>query len=124
MAGFTETDRKLYFLGGCIPTRIAIAYLVYHVESTKKPVVPKNVVLWGVLLISLALLFAHVKRLQKQDAKHTGFFGSVVYWDNSIHAFMYAICAFMIDSGYKHSWVPLALDVLIGLGTFYMHYFQ
>lgn len=125
MSKFTDKERKLYFLGGCIPVRLAIAYLVYHVDSAKKkkPVVSKSVVLWLLLLISMSLLFAHVRRGMSTDQTQKGFFGSEVYWNNAVHSLMYAVAAMMLDAGYSYPWAPLVIDVLIALYTFHGHYF-
>lgn len=125
MTEFTDIDRKLYFLGGCIPVRLAIAYLVYHVDTKKKKsVVDKTYAVWFLLLVSIGLLFSYVKRMMEPEQDHKGFFGSEVYWNSSVHSLMYAISAFMLDGGYSYPWLPLVLDVMIGFGTFYHRYFQ
>lgn len=70
--------------------------------------------------ISLGFLYQHIKGDRKKGA-----FGQIVWWSNLriVHSVLYAISAILFFVKNKHAYVPLLLDVIIGILSFINHHY-
>lgn len=108
------TPRELY-LSACIPTRLALALLPLALTPTQR-----NFMMWPVLLIGIGFMTLYItnSRLSAFEA------GGTTWWANLriVHAILYLIAAFMLYRGLKSAWIPLVIDVCVGLYISYLHY--
>lgn len=112
-SSLTMNKRFLLFLFGCIPTRILFAYIAKIASNQVLNVM-------GILgfIIAIGFTVIYIGGFRKVGAE-TG--GEKIWWNNlrPIHAIFYYLFAFMVFFGNKRSaWIPLALDVALGLVSF------
>ena len=106
---------KLYFLIGCIPTRILIMLIAMYLRKDYLPY-------YGVFLLGPAIGFLYLyftnSRLNAQEA------GGHTWWKNLriFHGVFYLAAALMAFNKNTHAWIPLAIDVVFGVGAFLYHY--
>lgn len=105
--------RRLLFLFACIPLRALVAYGVYR--SHQSPEAWKVVGLLA--LIGLGLVTADARRTLGH-APNQGAFGETVYWSSAFHGSLYLLAAFLLHQGNPLAWLPLAIDVAVGLALF------
>jgi hypothetical protein len=107
--------RFLLFLFGCIPSRVALAYIAKEYRT----VLP----IMGYLALLPAIGFIYI---WATGARKTGgeVFGEKIWWDDlrPVHATLYLLFAY--NAIYKNacSWVYLFVDVAIGLTSFLVHH--
>jgi hypothetical protein len=107
-------NSKLLFLLGCIPTRL------FFVWIAKKYPNKWYSILGAIMAIAWMYLFIFNKRQTGLEVN-----GGKIWWAKirPLHALMYAIFAYMAYTQMKLAWVPLLLDVMIGLIAFFtFHY--
>ena len=108
-------NSKLYFLIGCIPTRILIMLIALYLRKDYLPY-------YGLLLLGPAIGFLYLyftnSRLNAQEA------GGRTWWSKLriFHGLFYLIAAVMAFNKNPLTWIPLAIDVLFGLGAFLYHH--
>ena len=103
------------FLIGCIGIRILF------VVAAKK--LDPNIVQYaGILAVIVAISWVLINRFGLRKTGREA--GGEIWWDNirPIHAIMYSAFAILAFTKNEHAWVPLAIDVLIGLGAFLDHH--
>lgn len=104
------------FLSGCIPLRILLAVGSTYIPEAKLKLF--SVVLFGISMGLLYLYFAN-KRL---DAPEAG--GEGTWWSNLrlIHGLLYLCAAIYAYQGKReYVWIPLTIDVIVGLLAFLHH---
>ena len=114
---FFETNKSIiYFLLGCIPIRILIAsipniinrnYLFYY-----------SFLLFGIAIGFLYLYFNNL-RINAFEA------GGKTWWAEYrlIHSMLYLIAAIYAYQMKSIAWIPLAIDVLLGIILFLNHHY-
>jgi len=106
---------KLYFLIGCIPARILIVLIAVYLRKEYLPY-------YGVLLLGPAIGFLYLyftnSRLHAQEA------GGHTWWKNIriLHGLLYLAAALMAFTKNRLTWIPLAIDIVFGVGAFLYHY--
>ena len=101
----------VYFVLGCLTIRFGLAYLAYIINVNYLPYM-------GIIsgLISVAFLYKFIEH--KKGEK--GVFGTKVWWNINrfIHSLLFGLFSFLAINKYKHSWVVLFIDALLGLASF------
>jgi hypothetical protein len=109
------TPRSLFLLA-CIPTRILFAILPTVLSPTRLKY-------YGILLLAIGIgfhvLFWTKSRLDAAEA------GGVTWWHNlrALHGSLYLAAGILAINGNQTSWIPLAIDVVIGLLAHLHHYY-
>ena len=105
----------IMFLFGCIIVRSLFVLVAKYINPTYLPIL-------GLLALIPATGFIVIWfGLIKRDK---GTFGQKTWWDNLrlVHASLYILFALLAFKKNKYSWIPLLLDVIIGLGAFINHH--
>lgn len=107
------------FLLGCIPARILYAYLAARAtpEQLKLLAIPA-------LAIALGFFYLFIYDLRKEAGET---FGGKMWWNDlrPVHGGLYLAFAVMALKQDPNAYIPLLLDVIIGLGAFtYYHAFS
>ncbi len=106
--------RNLLFLIGCIGTRTSFVLLAKFLNK-------QYVTYMGYFALLIAIGFSIIYFTGIRD---TGaeVFGDKIWWNNlrPIHALLYFIFAFLAITKNDYAWVPLLIDVLIGLVAFFV----
>lgn len=115
-----ETKRVLLFLFGCILTRVAFAYIAYRYQNT----VVLQVMGVFALIIATGFLVIWIGGYRKTGAE---VFGEKIWWNHlrPVHAILYLTFAVMAftPAFKRYAWVPLAVDVAIGLTAWILHHY-
>ena len=105
-------NQKTLFLVGCLPTRILLILLIRFLPKNFLPYIS-----WIFLLISISFLVVYNRRMK-------GIYDKYAWWNDlrPIHSCLYLLT--FIYTFYKnpYSWVPLTIDILIGIISFSFHY--
>ncbi len=108
------TKRMLLFLIGCIGTRSAFVLLAKFLD---KKYLPYMGYLGLIIAIGFSIIFI-------TGIRDTGpeVFGDRIWWNNlrPIHALLYFIFAYLAINQNDYAWVPLLIDVLLGLTLFFI----
>jgi len=103
---------KTLFLLGCIPARTALAWYAKNY--------PSDVLGSVLLIISIGFMYLYFNnlRLNAQEAS-----GGVTWWApyRIIHGLLYLAAAIYMFNDQKHAWIPLTVDVILGLVFFLSH---
>lgn len=110
--GYSAEQRRILFLGACIPLRLYITYLIY-IHSDKKNV------LAAVSAITFIRAYIHMYNHMRNGAND-------VWWNRKVHSyimFVASVCAFLlyidkINDARILLYILLA-DVLYGLFTYF-----
>ena len=110
----TKYKRFLLFLIGCIGTRVLLVYIAKNASID----ILKYM---GYLLLIPAFGFIYI---YLTGSRKTGaeVFGDKIWWNNlrPVHALLYFIFAFLAITQNDYAWIPLLIDVLIGLFAFFV----
>tara|TARA_Y100000389_G_scaffold204574_1_gene258083 strand:+ start:10109 stop:10450 length:342 start_codon:yes stop_codon:yes gene_type:complete len=103
-----DSDLFLKFIFGCILVRILFVVMAYKIDRIYLPYL-------GILAIIptigfLAIYFGLIKR-------KSGAFGQKIWWNDlrPVHAFLYLCFTILAINKKKYSYIPLLIDVLIGI---------
>lgn len=109
--------RAALFLVGCIGSRAALAYAAHAAASPAAPAWALRVMGLGGLAISVAF-FAIFFMGWRTTGREV--FGDKIWWDDlrPVHAGLYLAFAALALRGRRGAWVPLAIDVTVGLTAF------
>lgn len=109
-------ERRLLFLLGCIPLRVALAYYVLGKPSEYMYVILAS--------IGMGFLYIYLTNSRKTGVE---VFGGKIWWNNlrPIHGVLYLVAAYYLWKGEnKISATILTLDVVIGLSSFMLFHLQ
>ena len=107
----TKNQSIQFFLLGCIPVRIIIALLPLYIKTEWLSYY--SLPLFAIAFSFLFLYFFNMR----QNAFEAG---GITWWANYriIHGLLYLIAAIYAFNKNRSAWIPLALDVIIGLSLF------
>jgi len=103
-------NSTLLFLFGCLPIRILI---VIFCKSLSKEALP--IFAWFSLLISLGFLSVYNRRMTGIETNN-----KPIWWNEfrPVHACLYFLAFVYAIQQKSYSWIPLAVDVLLGFLLF------
>jgi hypothetical protein len=109
--------RFVLFLVGCIGIRTGFAFGAAKVD---KKYLPYLGVLGLLLAISWVLIYRFNLRPTGREA------GGIIWWNKIrlVHALLYFVFAVLAFSGSDYAWVPLGIDVFVGLTAFVNHHWS
>ena len=108
--------RFLLFLIGCIGSRSIFAYIAKEANANQL------LYLGGLALLpAIGFLVIYFAGLRKTGAE---VFGNNIWWNElrPVHAMLYILFAIYAFQNKSFAWIPLALDVVIGLIAFLMYH--
>ena len=111
----TTTKRIMLFLLGCVPVRLLFVYLA----TTKY----KHALAYALTIPTLGFIYLYVT-----DTRNTGpeTFGQPIWWKD-LRIFHAALYIWYIQSAFREctdAYIPLALDVALGVVAFVHHHTQ
>jgi hypothetical protein len=110
--------RFLLFLGGCIPSRLALTALAKYMPNKYLPYL-------GLITLLMALGFLY---LYFTGARKVGpeTFGQPIWWNKFriIHGILYLLFSFYAINRYASAYLFLLYDTLIGLTLFLGHHYS
>lgn len=111
---FSEKESVIFFLFGCMPTRILISILPLYIN--KLWLFYYGIVLFIIAFTTLFLYFTN-KRLKSQES------GGDTWWAKFriAHGLLYLSGAIYSLYGISTAWIPIAIDTLLGLVLFLHH---
>ena len=114
----TNIKKRLFlFLCLCIPIRLLIVYIAKYISNDYLPYL-------GILALipMLGFIIIYLGNYRKTGIE---VFGDKIWWNHlrPIHASLYSLFALFAIKKYSYSWLPLLLDVLIGLFSFLLYHF-
>ena len=113
---------RTLFMFLCLPFRIILAVIGYYIYRNKNLQYlskPFGVIL-GLISVSFFVLYFTNGRMNAPEAGPQG-----TWWApfRIIHGFMYLIAGiYALRGQLEYTWIPLAIDVLIGLSLSMWHY--
>ena len=114
-----KVKRMLLFLFGCIGTRCLLAYIA-------KKINPEYLQYMGyiALIISLSFIYLFLFGNKKADSQLEWSGDKKIWWNNLrvVHGINYLIFAILAIGKNKNAWIPLAVDVTIGLIAWIVHH--
>ena len=110
--------RHLLFLFGCIMTRLFLVYLAKNFRD-------KNLMYMGFLGLIPAIGFSYI---YLTGSRKTGgeVFGNKIWWNSlrPVHAILYFTFAILAINKNKKAYIPLLVDVNIGLFAFLSYHLK
>lgn len=110
-------NSKLLFLSACIPSRLLLVFLAYYLKGIYQKI-------FGLILILIATSFFYLyftnSRLNAPEA------GGKTWWHKlrPIHGSFMLIAGILCLSGSKYAFIPLLIDVILGISVFYIHHYR
>lgn len=108
--------RYLLFLGGCIPTRLALTAVAKYISPQYLPYL-------GLVTLAIAIGFLYLYFTGKRQ---TGFEtqGAPIWWMRFrfMHGLLYLLFSVLAFMRYKNAYIVLLVDTIIGLGLFLNHH--
>lgn len=111
--------RFLLFLCGCIPARLALAYLAKIIPLNYLPFMG-----YFTLIIAFGFIYIFLTGSRKSGPET---FGEKIWWNNlrPIHALLYLIFTYYAFNKIRSAWIYLLYDVILGLISFLIfHYYN
>ena len=114
----TIQKRFLAFLLLCIPVRIGFVFIAKKVDKKYLPYL-------GYLAILPAIGFAYIYIFGKRKTGGETF-GQKIWWNNlrPLHSILYFIFAYLALKKSNNAYIPLLLDVIIGLISFVIYHYS
>jgi hypothetical protein len=114
--------RFLYFLLGCIPSRLLLVWVAkHHANSTTERVMLSMIT----MVVGGAFLFLFVTGYRSTGPE---VFGGEIWWKQIriIHALLYLMYAYslMADKHSSNAWMILLFDVIVGLSSFLVYHYK
>lgn len=108
------TKRALLFFAVCLVVRLAFAVVAKVASQQLLRVL-------GVLAIVPAIRFMYIYYTGSNP--RGAIFGEKAWWDSlrPLHGAMYGLFAVMAIVGYRHAWLVLLADAMIGAAAFVLH---
>lgn len=109
--------RFLLFLCGCIVTRSVFVYLAKK-HTQYLPIMGKLAL---IPMIGFFYIFFTNSRKTGDEV-----FGEKIWWNDMrpVHGVLYGAFAYMALKNNKDAWIPLLLDVVLGLGGFLLFHYK
>ena len=107
----SEKQSINYFLLGCIPVRILLALIPIYINI-------EWLLYYSILLFAIAFSFLFLFFFNLRQ--HAFEAGGITWWANYriIHGLLYLSAAILAFKKNRLAWIPLAIDVFIGLSLF------
>ena len=126
MVQYTHSCIKPHlFLLGCIGTRLALTFGAYKLSTISSKSRNKQVGAVAMLIgISFILLWAlNLRQTARESTGELTAKGNKVWWNylRPIHGMMWILFGILMYRSYKHAWVVLLLDTLLGVER-WIHY--
>lgn len=118
LANLTNIQKRwVLFLVGCIGIRLFFVYLARTLSQEWLRIMG-----YLALIPMIGFLLIYWFDLRKTGAE---VFGDKIWWNNlrPIHAGLYGIFAWMAIQCDRRAWIPLLVDVTLGLIAFLHHHF-
>jgi len=114
----TIQKRFLAFLLLCIPVRVGFVFIAKSVDKKYLPYL-------GYLAILPAIGFAYIYIFGKRKTGGETF-GQKIWWNNlrPLHSILYFIFAYLALKKSNNAYIPLLLDVIIGLISFIIYHYS
>ena len=114
----TIQKRFLAFLLLCIPVRIGFVFIAKKVDKKYLPYL-------GYLAILPAIGFAYIYIFGKRKTGGETF-GQKIWWNNlrPIHSILYFMFTYLALKKSNNAYIPLLLDVIIGLISFIIYHYN
>jgi hypothetical protein len=114
----TIQKRFLLFLGGCIPSRLALVGLAKYLPNKYLPYLG-----YITLLMALGFLYLYFTGSRKVGQET---FGQPIWWSKFriIHGILYLLFSFYAINGYANAYLFLLYDTFLGLGLFLIHHYS
>ena len=114
-----KVKRMLLFLFGCIGTRCLLAYIAKKINPEYLPYMG-----YIALIISLSFIYLFLFGNKKADSQLEWSGDKKIWWNNLrvVHGINYLIFAILAIGKNKNAWIPLAVDVTIGLIAWIVHH--
>jgi hypothetical protein len=112
----------LWFLLGCLGTRLIAALIVKYLPKIYLPYA-------GILglIVAISMFFIYIFNLRPTGMEAGGMTGrkGKIWWNNvrPIHAALYAIFAAYAFQKKSYAYLPLLADVFFGLSVWIHHYY-
>jgi hypothetical protein len=108
------TKRMILFLGGCIPTRLLLTFLVKTYYNSNLI----NYLGYITLMIGIGFFTVYFLGIRKTGLETDG---KPIWWNSlrPIHGTLYLTSGLTIFFGKReYAWIPLLIDTLFGLSAF------
>lgn len=110
--------RFLLFLFGCIGSRIALTIFIKNQKVNNLPI-------FGYLGLTISFGFLYI---YLTDSRKTGgeVFGDKIWWNELrvVHGLLYLCFSIYSIKKKNYSWIPLLIDVSIGLISFLFYHYK
>lgn len=108
--------RFLLFLLLCIPSRIIFVFIAKNIKQKYLPFLG-----YLALLIGFGFFYIYLFNKRKTGGET---FGQKIWWNNlrPIHSFLYLTFAYLAINKSKTSYIPLLIDVILGLVSFLIYH--
>ncbi len=115
-------NKRFYtFIIGCISTRLALVFITKHINTKYLPY-------FGYLALIIGFSFFYLYTFGNKTAdSQLEWLGDKKIWWNElrpIHGTLYLLFAFYAIKEKSFAWIPLLIDVSIGLITWINHHYQ
>jgi hypothetical protein len=111
---YTREQRIRYFLLGCFPARLVLAFLAYILPITFLPIL-------GMFVGIIALGFFYNYLFSRSTV---GFFGGKVWWEHLrlVHSLILGLFSYLALTDNSKGYIVLVIDAFIGLVSFLAKY--
>jgi hypothetical protein len=112
----TIQRRILYFLVGCVGSRILITLLAKNIDNKYLPILG-----YIALIPAVGFLYIYITGSRKTGIEVGG---DKIWWNSlrPLHSLLYFLFAYTAINKNKQSWQILAIDVSIGLLSFIFYH--
>lgn len=104
------------FFVGCIPTRLILAYIAYFLLNQEKNENENIKKLFILITMIIGIGFWTIYSMGwRKTGIETG--GKKIWWNSlrPIHGTIYLLFTLLAYMGWKHSWILLLIDAIVGL---------
>jgi hypothetical protein len=108
--------RYILFLLGCIPSR---SYFAYYTKNASKDTLQKLSIIGIILAASWMYLYLTGSRTTGPEV-----FGDKIWWNQlrPVHSLIYLVFAYLAFTKNDKAYIPLIIDVIVGLSSFVLYH--